>query len=137
MLKHTKNWWAHKNTPAARTAFYAYVVLLFIATLIPSDSIPSGSDSWFSIFKFNHSDKIVHFIMFFGLTLLLYFAYNSFKKIGYITIPVTMGIVIEILQHLMGSGRTFDIWDIAANTMGTLTAFLLLHKFQNPNSTSH
>jgi len=66
--------------------------------------------------------------MFFILTGLLIMAYQSLKKIGYITIPVITGIVIEILQHTMGGGRTFDIWDITANTLGTLAAFFLLAK---------
>lgn len=66
--------------------------------------------------------------MFFILTGLLIIAYQSLKKIGFITIPIIMGIVIEILQHTMGGGRTFDIWDIAANTLGTIAAFFLLTK---------
>lgn len=128
MQQHTKNWWALKNSLTVRVVFFIYTVLLFIATLLPLDTIQSGGKSWFSFLAFKNSDKIVHFIMFFILTGLLIIAYQSLKKIGFITIPIIMGIVIEILQHTMGGGRTFDIWDIAANTLGTIAAFFLLTK---------
>lgn len=72
--------------------------------------------------------------MFLILTGLLYFAYQSLRKFSYFIIPVLTGIFIEILQHAFGGGRTFDLYDIAANTLGALTACLIFPKFLMPNS---
>lgn len=131
MQQHIKSLLEHKNSKYFRVGFYAYTVLLFIATLLPLDTIRSSGDSWLSFLAFKNSDKIVHFILFFTLTGLLFIAYQSLKKNRYFLIPFLTGILIEILQHTLGGGRTFDVWDITANTLGTLTACLIFPKLLN------
>lgn len=58
---------------------------------------------------------------------LIYFSYDI-RKIFYLLIPIFTGVVIEILQHTTNTGRTFDLWDIVANTIGAFLAFLLIRK---------
>lgn len=127
MQQHIKNLLAHKNAKYFRVGLGAYTVLLFIATLTPLGYFEGDGSGFLSQFKFPHIDKVVHFFMFFFMAILLYCSFKL-SKILYFVIPTLTGILIEILQHTTNTGRTFDVWDIAANTTGALLAFFLLPK---------
>lgn len=77
------------------------------------------------------SDKVVHFLMFFVLTLLLWGEYTFhyiYKKIrwnGQLLYPLSIGILTELLQHYATSYRTGDFYDLLADIGGTLSAFLI------------
>ena len=74
-----------------------------------------------------HLDKIVH-ALFYGILFCLY--YWGFTKsncrsnviVLSILIPVFMGIVIEMLQWQIRTGRHFELLDIMANITGVLIA---------------
>ncbi len=76
-----------------------------------------------------HIDKIVHFFLF-GMLFLLSFLpilKSSFsekaKKQYFITIAISAilwGILTELIQHYFIAGRTFDIGDWIADTIGIL-----------------
>ena len=79
-----------------------------------------------------HFDKVIHVTLFLVLS---YFwmrglsAQNQFKKVQekavLITVitAITYGVLIEILQEVMHLGRSFDAWDIAADSLGVMLAF--------------
>lgn len=127
MQQHIKSLLEHKNSQYFRVGLYAYTVLLFIATLTPLGYFGGDGSGWISNFTFSQIDKVVHFLMFFFMTILLYCSFDL-NKILYFAIPTATGILIEILQHTTNTGRTFDVFDIAANTTGALVAFFLLPK---------
>lgn len=128
MQQHTKNLLEGKSATLFRILFYGYTVLLFFITLLPLKYFRGGGSGWLNFLAFDHSDKIIHFLMFFMMTGLLYASYRFMTKHWYFTIPVSTGIVIEILQHFTATGRTFDVVDIMANTLGTLGAYFLFTK---------
>ncbi|HLV38754.1 VanZ family protein [Xanthomarina sp.] len=82
------------------------------------------------------SDKIFHFMAYALFTWLwfnaFYFKFNFNKIKGIFTtvvIAIVFGIIIEVLQWLLTSSRSFDLLDILANVLGVLfTAFLLNSK---------
>jgi len=126
MLQLIKTWLAHKYIKQHRIVFKGYTVLLFVLTLMPIDESQSKH---FSFIQIPHKDKIIHFFLFFILTLLLNFAYKKLSIVQLILIPICIGIFIEVLQHISNLGRTFDVYDILANSLGVLIAVLLLKKF--------
>jgi VanZ family protein len=79
-----------------------------------------------------HFDKVIHVTLFLVLS---YFwmrglsAQQQFKKVQakavLITIvsAITYGLLIEVLQEVMHLGRSFDVWDIAADSLGVMLAF--------------
>ncbi|WP_397389545.1 VanZ family protein [Porphyromonas circumdentaria] len=81
------------------------------------------------------SDKVVHFLMFFVLTLLLWGEYtfhyiykrreNKIRWNGQLLYPLSIGILTELLQHYATSYRTGDFYDLLADIGGTLSAFLI------------
>ncbi len=76
--------------------------------------------------KIEHFDKFVHFCFYFGLNILLLYTFLQFKKeliVRYIAFPtllsIAYSIAIELLQPL--TGRTCDLVDVVANSIGAMT----------------
>ncbi|WP_143065656.1 VanZ family protein [Flavobacterium urocaniciphilum] len=83
-------------------------------------------------FKLPFKDKIVHFSFYFMFVFLWVksFENKTFKK-GLIVLflAILLGISIEFLQENFTVHRTYDNYDILANTLGGLFSFLLVIKF--------
>lgn len=85
---------------------------------------------------FPGADKVVHAIMFGGLALVIYIDRSRSKGwnilsaayvISAMLAVMLFGAVIEFVQEMMGSGRSFDVNDIWADISGAaLTALLWL-----------
>jgi len=79
-----------------------------------------------------HFDKIIHVTLFLVLS---YFwmrglsAQNQFKKVQEKAVLTTVisaiiyGVLIEVLQEVMHLGRSFDVLDIVADSVGVMFAF--------------
>jgi VanZ family protein len=106
--------------------------LIFTGCLLPGSALPK-EDFLDKI----HFDKIVHFVMYFILFLLLTNAlkkdFKSFIAIA-ATLCISQGIAIECLQ---GSGwishRSFEFADIAANIAGICCAYIFTLKRHKTN----
>jgi len=81
---------------------------------------PSGRVS-----RIPHLDKAYHFAAFFGLT--LWFA-ALVERRGYWAVSVAMfllGVSIEIGQHFMALGRSAELLDVVADTVGIVFGIVL------------
>lgn len=93
-----------------------YWLSLFILTSIPSKSLPS----------IKISDKINHFLAYFILSSLFYFAANlqvKYKKISSRPVIWTLIIVgayavLDELHQIFVPGRLCEFWDLVANFVG-------------------
>lgn len=79
------------------------------------------------------SDKYLHFIAYFTLCLLWYFALKDrlHRYVFRILIPVGLilyGIILEGLQGGLTTYRTADMYDAVANTAGVLVAMFLFNR---------
>ena len=78
-------------------------------------------------------DKYLHFIAYFGLSLMWYFAIKDRinEKIFKIFVPLGLifyGIILEGLQSGLTTYRTGDVYDAIANTAGVIVALILFRK---------
>ena len=99
---------------------------------MPGSQIPH--EDWFDTLQV---DKWVHISLFFVLCFLFMF---PIKKTGIphnIQLPwflliavsaIAYGIIIEFVQRDFVVNRSFDIWDIAADSVGSLLAFIWCRK---------
>lgn len=117
-----------KGSFLLRILFGVYTLFLFTVTLLPTDVMSSDGKSWLAKLSFQNGDKIVHFALFFLYTFLWYVSGYAKKKYSIWLVPLFVGLFIEILQNFIGLGRTFDVWDITANSIGIFLAFLILSK---------
>lgn len=81
-------------------------------------------------------DKTVHFLFYFVLTLTWNFALQKKYKnwaLKYIIVFVVIGygIVIEVLQEVLTKTRQADIYDVIANSAGTLVALIVIFWLKN------
>lgn len=76
------------------------------------------------------NDKLIHFGMFFVLSLLFYWIVDTrmtwlVRNVTFIICTLIGGIGSEFLQHLISPFRVFDIYDIISNIAGSLLAIIL------------
>ena len=100
-----------------------YTLFLIILYLIPVPDIDFPSFQLFGI------DKLVHFIMYFSLTILWCLASESFYKSNFklLLSVIFFGFVLEIFQHILPFGRYFDSSDLLANSLGVIFGIIILY----------
>ncbi|KAF2225236.1 hypothetical protein BDZ85DRAFT_182768, partial [Elsinoe ampelina] len=79
--------------------------------------------------SYMQSDKALHTITFFLLTLCFYWILETSRRraVHYTMLACTVGLAIgsEVAQGLLPNGREFDPYDIAANVVGSGGALLI------------
>ncbi|KIW30374.1 uncharacterized protein PV07_06123 [Cladophialophora immunda] len=105
-----------------------FVILLVFSSslgLLPHSSLPSTPAAAQPYIP-SQSDKALHFICFFLLTLTFYFILDtSRRRVIHLTLIVCtllLGVGSEIAQGLLPNDREFDAWDVLANVVGSLAA---------------
>lgn len=97
-----------------------WTILIFIGLSLPGSRLPDSS-----VLEF---DKLIHFGLFFVLTL-LWLAAISRGRIGpglaVLTIILAFSVLSELYQAWLPFGRTADFLDSAADALGAVTGFLL------------
>ena len=80
-------------------------------------------------------DKVVHFCLYFGLNTLLISTviakYNQAKAIQITAttlLSIVYGVAIEFIQQQVG--RDFDLYDIAANSIGAISTAIIISQPQ-------
>ena len=103
---------------------------LLYALLIVYSSLSNLNNS--IQFEFEHMDKVIHYMIYSIFSLLVYNtakAYNPKKSlIITILLTITFGIIIELCQSILTTYRDFELLDIFANIMGTLTIAMFINK---------
>lgn len=90
------------------------ILLIFTLSLIPS----SGQEDLFP-----HADKVSHAFGYMVVTFTYCELFERKHHFKFFILFSLMGILIEFLQRLTGY-RNFDYFDMAANTLGALAAFI-------------
>jgi VanZ family protein len=110
----------------------SWFVVVLVLLCLPGKDIPSSS--WFDIFYF---DKWVH-IGIFGLLALLFmlpFGASPIRHkeklqyfIGIAIATSVWGLTTEFIQKYWIAGRSFDLFDWAADSLGAFTSFIICRK---------
>ncbi|MGM0635554.1 MAG: VanZ family protein [Bacteroidota bacterium] len=98
------------------------IIILFLS-LIKTDNLPETT--------IDQADKFYHLLAYFGLSF-TWFIYASVgrnwkqKKSFFVIalVIITFGIIVEVLQLMVTSYRSFDWYDALANSFGVLLALL-------------
>jgi len=99
-----------------------YVGCIAALSLLPPQDFPK-------LPLFEGFDKVVHFMMYFIFSLLFSWSVkteHNYERL-FMTVPVTIGwgIFMEIMQREMRLGRSFDYYDILANSAGVGVGVIL------------
>lgn len=87
---------------------------------------------------FSNADKVVHFIMYFSLSLILTLEFwhsqenvVSHKKIFLINLfPIIMSIAIELIQEYMTQARSGSLADAVSNIVGVVVAIIVFNQLK-------
>lgn len=90
------------------------LIVIGIGSLIPSSGIPA-----------NASDKLLHLIGYAGLAFLIGTGFPNWPFWKVIGLASLYGILIEITQGLLPTGRSASSLDAAANFLGAVIGTLL------------
>ncbi|NDW18090.1 hypothetical protein D0T53_04050 [Dysgonomonas sp. 216] len=124
------------------TSFFRYgwvpllisLTILYLCCFISGDDIPEVEMDFFIPF-----DKIVHFIMYFGLSAATAFYYiyinngyisKLYLILGVIIYPILYGGFIEIIQSLYFPPRSGDWFDFIADALGVFAALPVIYYFR-------
>ncbi|GEP92320.1 VanZ like family protein [Chitinophaga terrae (ex Kim and Jung 2007)] len=101
--------------------------------LMPGDDVPSSS-----FLEKIHFDKIVHFGMFAGVVFLTGWGIFKHRKhisgttlIALVVFAASFGLAIEFIQKYWAIGRSFDLFDLLADSLGAVFGAGFLRLFIN------
>jgi VanZ family protein len=101
--------------------FFAYLILITALSLWPSASMPD-------VILFPYADKLIHAGMYAGFTFLMLWAWpeklSGAKQFFPLLIVIAWGFLMEIIQQYSYFGRSFDLADELANSLGFLPGWL-------------
>lgn len=124
MLKRIGGYLYHHPTSSGGLAVLWTSLILYACT-IPGKELPKVN-------LFDQFDKVVHFLLFLGFYTLWFCWWK--RKWFWLLLSILLGFAIEWYQLHYVPGRSFDVWDGVADSLGALAALLLLPYFLPRNS---
>ena len=109
-----------------------WAVLVAVVTLLPNSQMP---DIRFDLWALLTFDKLAHSLVFFVLSFLCIIGFIKQSRYAYLRfyapkfsllICLSYGLVLELIQPIV-SDRTFELLDVAANSIGTLLGILFFY----------
>ncbi|HPT14089.1 MAG TPA: VanZ family protein [Bacteroidales bacterium] len=104
-----------------KTLFFIYLAILTILSQLPSHDLPD-------VMIFPYADKVIHMIMYAGLTFLLFMAWPKYfeKRRAFIPllIVIAWGLFMEFMQRFGNLGRSFEFRDEMSNAFGFFPGWL-------------
>lgn len=104
-----------------------WIILILIVCTMPGKDVPTNS-----FFEKVHFDKFVHFGLFGGIVLFLSLGvYWQRKRVSpfillfFVFLSATYGIAIEFIQKYWAIGRSFDLYDVLADTLGAIAGVVV------------
>ena len=120
--------------PAGVFSVLATAIVVYLLLAPPSQF----DSSWFSWLHFKHSDKLIHFLLFFFLNTAYLYDYTKIKsprhtkmnkELAITAFAAMIGWLSESAQLLIGTGRVFDHLDIVADIAGSFAALGIMRWF--------
>jgi VanZ family protein len=97
----------------------AWSILVFVGCSLPGRELPK-------VDLLDNVDKIVHFVFFFCLVLCTNFAGYCKTFFAALLLCLLYGFGLEWYQLYFVAGRSFDVWDGVADTLGGMGAWWIV-----------
>lgn len=113
--------------------FYRFCALSWTLLILYLSLISANTAAKFNVFDFMGVDKLGHLIFYTTLSFLWCMSLrrrNTDKK-NILFFSVSFGVLMEICQLYLFNGRSFELYDILANIMGSVIGVILFKKFIN------
>ena len=110
-----------------RNIFRKYIMPIYWAFLTYMLLRPGIENKEYS-FMFPNIDKVLHFSIFGFLGFCILVAFPNLKKSTYLLVGLSYALLTEILQDVMGFGRSLEILDLFADMAGFSLAILVYNQ---------
>lgn len=112
---------------------YLILAILWTGIIMYLSLISAKEAKKFNVWDIVGLDKLAHLVFYAGMTILWYMALSRKqpeKKI-ILFFSISFGVLMEICQLYLFNGRSFEIYDIVANVMGSLIGWILFKNLIN------
>lgn len=101
-----------------------WTMIILIGCSMPGNELPK-------VHLFDHVDKVIHFIFFVFFFIFWNFSPTKYRQQAFVWIVFSflLGFGIEFYQLNFVKGRSFDIWDGVADTLGALAGWQLIRYY--------
>lgn len=117
----------HKYLFQAKKLFLFWKPLLWLLLICYGLFLPASELPKKPFLSIPHFDKVVHFSLFFIFCILLFRPLKQLQLKQYYWAPlisITLGGLLELIQHNIASSRSSNFYDFLANLSGILIATL-------------
>jgi VanZ family protein len=114
---------------------FKYLIIIWVIIIFILSSLSGNKFNKIPIIPIPYLDKIVHFIMYFTLQFLFLLEYfknyqEKYKRVKYLLLTlflsISYGAILEVLQQFIFTKRSGSFYDFTANSLGTITACLIV-----------
>ncbi|MCZ2102666.1 MAG: VanZ family protein [Chitinophagales bacterium] len=107
--------------------FYTVFAIIWTLLTLYLSLLSAKSMSSLNLWKITGLDKLGHaaFYMFFSLLWSMAIARKKDRRLWILMIAIFFGILMETGQYLMMNGRSFEVLDIVANSVGAMLGMLV------------
>lgn len=81
-------------------------------------------------FMFPHLDKLIHFTIFFLLGFFFRLRFPKTPLLYFFLILISYALLTEILQDIMKLGRSLEVLDAVADTLGLSLSYYIYNKYE-------
>ena len=132
---HQKSYFVHLISKLKMLSARIYKIFAFGWTLLTLylSLISARTATKFNIWDFAGVDKLAHLVFYavFSFLWSMSFRENKEHKKFVLFFSVSFGILMEICQFYLFNGRSFELYDILANIIGSFAGVILFKKFIN------
>jgi VanZ family protein len=113
--------------------FYLYMAVFWTILTLYLSLISARAASKFNVWDIIGFDKLAHMIFYTVFSFLWSMSFRSIDQIEkkILFFSISFGVLMEICQLYLFNGRSFELYDILANIIGSIMGVILFKKFIN------
>lgn len=113
--------------------FYFYCALIWTCITLYLSLISAREAEKFNVWDIVGIDKLGHvvFYMIFSFLWSMSQRQRNYNKKNVLFFAISFGVLMEICQLYLFNGRSFELYDILANIIGSVIGVILFKKFIN------
>lgn len=95
-----------------------------------------GAENKEYFFMFPHLDKLIHFTIFFLLGFFFRLRFPKVSVLYFFLIVISYALLTEILQDVMNCGRSLEVLDAVADTLGLSLSYYIYNRYAKSKNRS-
>ena len=132
-MQTSPNYYPQKNTKKLLDNLitkYSKIILPIYWAFLTYMLLRPGVENKEYFFMFPHLDKLIHFTIFFLLGFFFRLRFPKTPLLYFFFILISYALLTEILQDIMKLGRSLEVLDAVADTLGLSLSYYIYNKYE-------